>query len=331
MLANSPSIWDLWSPGNAHQLVCWHCQGQASLYSAAASIKNSLFTSATLVSLKQALLCSLCLGCPVFFPTISFPTKPAELSENWQGPSWTSVQIQTNKPWSLSKGVGSVIFLGKFHVSDCSLEQRSHYCTVPVWPDARGIFCCFFYLNAKLVVESWWWSRQEQRLLLSPLEEPWAMAAAGTAAVNCIARRQLFSWSDSSDAKVISVVHQEREQGSHKHDKYADCWSPGTSPTYSLSPALVCCSRVRPSPESFKDLSFVSGSQHTNREILSERPVKAPSEVLPQGSTGRLSLLQVCLALSSSSIWPFGSTAPGADRDIGRFWHWRTEKRNRNV
>lgn len=64
---------------------------------------------------------------------------------------------------------------------------------MPVWPDARGIFCCFFYLNAKLVVESWWWSRQEQRLLLSPLEEPWAMAAAGTAAVNCIARRQLFS------------------------------------------------------------------------------------------------------------------------------------------
>lgn len=192
-------------------------------------------------------------------------------------------------------------------------------------------FAAFFYLNAKLFVESWWWSRQEQRLLLSPLEEPWAMAAAGTAAVNCIARRQLFSWSDSSDAKVISVVYQEREQGSHEHDKYADCWSPGTSTTYSLSPALVCCSRVRPSPESFKDLSFVSGSQHTNREILSERPVKAPSEVLPQGSTGRLSLLQVCLALSSSSIWPFGSTARGADSDIRRFWHWRTEKRNRNV
>lgn len=54
-------------------------------------------------------------------------------------------------------------------------------------------FAAFFYLNAKLFVESWWWSRQEQRLLLSPLEEPWVMAAAGTAAVNCIARRQLFS------------------------------------------------------------------------------------------------------------------------------------------
>lgn len=175
------------------------------------------------------------------------------------------------------------------------------------WPSTMGgFFLLVLYLHAEVFAESLWWSKGNKMASPEPLGKCWV--ASETAAVNCCQTKKALQlkWEHQLPRLSISGDYQDREQGNHKQDKYAYL---GGFLVPSLSCTLVFCSR--------SDLIWTTW--------------KDPSEVLPQGSAGRLSPRQDCLAFPVPSPPEHQQHSTWVRLWYQWFWGWKTEKWNKNV